>query len=51
MPLIPAQLRKRQVDFCELKASLISKVSSRTGHKATEKSCLKKKSLGPLKYQ
>ena len=31
------------MDLCEFEASLIYKVSSRTGSKATEKPCLEKK--------
>ena len=38
-PLIAAQ---RQADFCEFKASLVYRVSFRTGSKATEKPCLEK---------
>ena len=41
MPLIPALGRQRQVDLYEFEASLIYRVSSRTGAKATEKPCLK----------
>ena len=41
-PLIPALRRKRQADLCEFEASLVYRVSSRTGSKATEKPCLKK---------
>ena len=41
MPLIPALWRQRQVDLCEVKASLVYRASARTGSKATGKSCLK----------
>ena len=40
-PLIPALGRQRQLDLCEFKASLVFRASSRTGSKATEKTCLK----------
>ena len=40
MPLIPALGRQRQADVCEFKASLVYRVSFRTGSKATEKTCL-----------
>ena len=43
MPLIPALRRQRQEDFCEFKANLVYKVSSRISSKATEKPCLGKK--------
>ena len=42
MPLIPALGRQRQVGICEFKVSLVYRVSSRTGSKATEKPCLEK---------
>ena len=42
-PLIPALRRQRQVGFCEFKASLVYRVSCRTGSKATEKPVSKKK--------
>ena len=38
----PALWRQRQADFCELEASLVYRVSFRTGPKATEKLCLEK---------
>ena len=41
-PLIPALGKERQTDFCEFKASLVYRASSRTGSKATEKPCLQK---------
>ena len=41
MPLIPALGRQSQADLCEFEASLVYKVSSRTGSKSyTEKPCL-----------
>ena len=43
MPLFPALKGQRQVDLRELEASLVYKVRSRTGSKATEKSCLENK--------
>ena len=43
VPLIPALLRQRQMDLCEFKASLVYRVSSRTGSIATEKPCLRKR--------
>ena len=43
-PLIAALGKQRQVDFCEFKASLLYKVSSRTSQGCfTEKPCLKNK--------
>ena len=41
-PLIPALGRQRQADLYEFKASLIYRVSSRTGSKGAEKPVLKK---------
>ena len=45
MPLIPAlrRQRQRQVDLCEFEASLVYRVSSRTGSKAIGKHCFKRK--------
>ena len=37
MPLIPALGRKRQEDLCEFEVSLVYRVSSRTGSKATQR--------------
>ena len=45
MPLNLALGRQKQVDFCEFKANLVFKVSSRTGSIATEKPCLEKKQI------
>ena len=42
MPLIPALRRQRQVDLYEFEASLVYRVNSRTGDKATEKPCFEK---------
>ena len=42
MTLIPALGRQMQAYICEFKASLVYKMSSKTGSKATQKSCLKK---------
>ena len=42
MPLITALRRQRQEDLCEFEASLIYRVSSRTGSRATEEPCLEK---------
>ena len=42
MPLISALGRQRQVDLWEFEASLIYRMGSRTGSKATEKPCFKK---------
>ena len=42
MPLTPTLRRQKQVDLCEFEASLVYRVSSKTGFKATEKSCLEK---------
>ena len=39
-PLIPAL--KRQADLCEFRARLMTRASSKTGSKATEKPCLEK---------
>ena len=36
-PLMPALGRQRQADLCEFQASLVYRVSSRTGSKATER--------------
>ena len=36
-PLIPALGRQRQADLCELEVSLVYRVSSRTGSKATQR--------------
>ena len=36
MPLVPALRRQRQADLCELEASLVYGMSSRTGSKATQ---------------
>ena len=38
----PSTQRQRQADLYEFKPSLVYRVSSRTGSKATEKSCLEK---------
>ena len=35
-------VRQRQTNLCEFKASLVYRMSSRTGAKATEKPCPKK---------
>jgi hypothetical protein len=44
VPLIPAFRRQRQVDLCELEASLVYKVSSRTAKDLyTEKPCLRER--------
>ena len=45
MPSIPALRRQRQVDLCEFKASLIYRVSSRTGSKATERNPVSEKGI------
>ena len=45
MPLIPALERQRQTDLCEFKASLVYRVSSRTGSKPREKKRKKNKTL------
>ena len=37
MPLIPVLRRQRQADFCEFKASLVYKVSSRTAKAITQR--------------
>ena len=42
MPLIPALWRQKQADLCEFEASLVYRMSSRTGSKATKKPYLKK---------
>ena len=42
MPIISALRRQRQVDICEFEASLVYRVSSRTGSIATEKPCPEK---------
>ena len=39
-PLIPVLGRQRQMDLCEFKVSLVTRASSRTGSKVTEKPCL-----------
>ena len=42
-PLIAAFGRQREVDFCEFEASMVYRVSSRTGSKAPGKPQLKSK--------
>ena len=42
MPLIPALGRKRQVDLCEFKDSLVYRVSSRTARDTQRNLVLKK---------
>ena len=39
-PLTPALRRQRQADLSEFEASLVYRVGSRTGSKATDKPCL-----------
>ena len=39
---MPALRKQRQADLCKFEASLVYRVSTRIGPKATEKSCLKK---------
>ena len=41
-PLIPALGRQKQANLREFQTSLVTRASSRTGPKATEKSCLEK---------
>ena len=43
-PLIPASGRQRQANLSEFEASLVYKVSSRTGSKATQRNPVSKKS-------
>ena len=45
MPVIPTLRRQRQADLCEFEASMVYRVSSRIGPKATEKPGLEKKML------
>ena len=42
MLLIPALWRQRQVDLCEVKASLVYRVSFQDSQDYTEKPCLEK---------
>jgi hypothetical protein len=42
MPLIPALGRQRQVDLCELEASLVYRVSSRTASAIQRNPVMKK---------
>ena len=42
MPLILALRRQRQVNLCEFEASLVYRVSSRTGSKATQRNSVLK---------
>ena len=43
MPLISALGKQKQADFCEIKASLVYRVSFRTGSKATQRNPVLKK--------
>ena len=49
MTLIPALVRQRQADLCEFKASLVYRVSSRTG-KATQRNPVLKKKKKNFKF-
>ena len=42
MPLIPEFARQSQADFCEFKASLVYKVSSRTARTVTQRNPVSK---------
>ena len=42
MPLIPALARQRQADLCRFEASLVYRVSSRTGFNATRRNPVSK---------
>ena len=45
MPLILALGRQKQVNLCEFEDSLVYRVSSRTGSKATQRNTVSKKKI------
>jgi hypothetical protein len=48
---VPALGRQRQVDLCELEASLVYKVSSRTARAVTQRNFVSKQNKIPLEKQ
>ena len=51
MPLIPAHRRQKQVNLCEFEASLVYRVSVRTGFKATQRNLVSKYSKNKTNKQ
>ena len=49
IPLIPALMRQRQVDLCEIEAGLVYKVSFRTARATQRNPVLKRKKKGRKK--
>jgi hypothetical protein len=50
MPLIPVLRRQRQVDLCELEASLVYRVSFRIGSAVIERNLVLKKTKQNKKF-
>ena len=49
MPLSPGLRRQKQIEFCEFKASLVYRMSSKTG-KATQRNSVSKKTSTNQKF-